>query len=267
MRREQILKICLNHALTRDIEYKPKDSKSWHFVANDFSEGEMELDQFCLRFKSEEIAQEFKRAIDDALGGITSKQNGVGNSSQAASIPARESLASKLSTEEAKKIADLKLPADFFDYKTKTKCSGCRGCNSDEFVFPEVKDINMVAYDENPIPLTQPNYVPSNNLSKDTVASSSSVANSTFSFNSFHSNPIAANTSPAPDTNTDTSSTPFANFNFNTSSSEPAVVKPSTFSFNTSATNIFGSPTVATDVATTAANFSFSRTSIFGDAG
>lgn len=76
MRREQIFKICLNHALTTEIEYKPKDDKSWHFVANDYSEGEVELLQFCLRFKTPEIAIAFKTAVDDALAGKSIVQNG-----------------------------------------------------------------------------------------------------------------------------------------------------------------------------------------------
>lgn len=245
MRREQILKICLNHALTHDIEFKPKDSKSWRFTVNDYSEGVLEPDLFCLRFKNEEIAQEFKRAVDDALGGVTSKQNGVGNSSElAAEAGPRESLASKLSAEETKKITDLNLPADFYDYKTKSKCNGCRGCNSDEFVFPEVKDINMITVDENPIPLSPPHYVPSNNLSKDTTTSSSSVTNSTFSFNSF-TNTGAGKATPNAETTVDSSNpSQFATFNFNTSSSEPAVVKAPTFSFNTGNNFSFGSPSI-----------------------
>lgn len=69
MRREQILKICLNHVLNDEVEYKVKDDKSWHFIVNDFSEGEVELMQFCLRFKTSEIAQEFREALRDTLAG------------------------------------------------------------------------------------------------------------------------------------------------------------------------------------------------------
>lgn len=69
MRREQILKICLNHILTADIEYRPKDDKTWLFTAPDFSEGEINHCQFCLRFKTPEVAQSFKKAVDDALQG------------------------------------------------------------------------------------------------------------------------------------------------------------------------------------------------------
>lgn len=77
MRREQILKICLNHALTPELEYKKKDEKSWEFVVNDFSEGELEANVFSLRFKNKEIADEFKEAIDKALSGksVDSTQN------------------------------------------------------------------------------------------------------------------------------------------------------------------------------------------------
>lgn len=69
MRREKILKICLNHRLTPDIEYLPKDEKTWLFHAADFSEGEIQRDQFCLRFKTPELAEEFKHAVGDALSG------------------------------------------------------------------------------------------------------------------------------------------------------------------------------------------------------
>lgn len=68
MRRDQVLKICLNHALTANIDYTKKEDKAWFFVAPDFSEGEVSYDNFCLRFKTAEIADEFKVAVDKALG-------------------------------------------------------------------------------------------------------------------------------------------------------------------------------------------------------
>lgn len=73
MRREKILKICLNHALTKDVEYSKKDEKTWMFSAPDFSEGEISYDQFCLRFKTVEIAADFKKAINNALGDTSGK--------------------------------------------------------------------------------------------------------------------------------------------------------------------------------------------------
>ena len=75
MRREQVLKICLNHALTGDIKYTLKDDKTWLFSAADFSEGELQYRQFCIRFKNSEIAQSFKKTIDEALQSGTSKDS------------------------------------------------------------------------------------------------------------------------------------------------------------------------------------------------
>lgn len=67
MRREKILKICLNHILTHDIEYIPKEDKTWLFATADYSDGELAVDKFCLRFKNAELSKEFKDAIDKAL--------------------------------------------------------------------------------------------------------------------------------------------------------------------------------------------------------
>lgn len=76
MRREQVLKICLNHLLTSDIEYIEKDEKSWLFYAADFSEGEISHEQFCIRFKNSEVAQEFKKAVTDAVNSATGSDTG-----------------------------------------------------------------------------------------------------------------------------------------------------------------------------------------------
>lgn len=64
MQCEQRGTICLNHALTWDVEYKPKGSDSWVFKAENITNN---LTTFCLRFKTEETAKEFKRAIEVAL--------------------------------------------------------------------------------------------------------------------------------------------------------------------------------------------------------
>ncbi|KAG4077318.1 hypothetical protein HA402_009719 [Bradysia odoriphaga] len=143
MRREQILKICLNHALNEDVEYNVKDDKSWHFIVNDFSEGEVELMQFCLRFKTPEIAQEFRQAVRDALGGnpISQTSNGIVSDDN-------------LTQEEKTNISQLKLPSGFYSHKTD--CTGCRGCSADDFVFDNNKDINSDINDDNPLPLKQP---------------------------------------------------------------------------------------------------------------
>lgn len=66
MRREQVLKICLNHCLTKEVEYTSKDERTWLFSAADYSDGEISYQQFCIRFKNPETATEFMQAVDDA---------------------------------------------------------------------------------------------------------------------------------------------------------------------------------------------------------
>lgn len=171
MRREQIHKICLNHVLTSEIEYKPKDAKSWQFVAIDFSEGALEPDHFSLRFKSDEIAREFRAAIDGALAGSLPAING-----NAADQP---DTASTVTEEERKNIINLQLPNNFYDNANQARCAGCRGCNPDEFEFSEVKDTNHLQVDDNPLPLVPPKKVETahNDLSKETMENDSKSAN------------------------------------------------------------------------------------------
>ncbi|KAF7383629.1 hypothetical protein HZH66_012979 [Vespula vulgaris] len=66
MRRDQVLKLCLNHCVLPEVEFKPKDEKTWLWNAADYSEGEIEYMQFACRFKTSEIAADFKTAIDNA---------------------------------------------------------------------------------------------------------------------------------------------------------------------------------------------------------
>lgn len=168
MRREQVLKICLNHALTDDICYTLKDDKSWQFVANDFSEGTFEIMNFCLRFKSSDIAQEFRDAITDALSGklnvslldgkndtkITSPtHNDTTITSTSSPIGALNfSKLSDISLNDRETAQKLKLPDNFFE-SSSTPCAGCRGCDSDAFVFPTVGGMQFGAENDNEMPL------------------------------------------------------------------------------------------------------------------
>ncbi|GIX88809.1 e3 SUMO-protein ligase RanBP2 [Caerostris extrusa] len=67
MRREQVLKVCLNHNLTKDLKFSIRGDKSWTWTATDFSESEPSPELFAIRFKTNELAEEFKKAIDDTL--------------------------------------------------------------------------------------------------------------------------------------------------------------------------------------------------------
>ncbi|XP_075983228.1 nucleoporin 358 [Anticarsia gemmatalis] len=138
MRRDQVLKICLNHSLTPDITYNQKDEKTWLFSANDFSEGELTLEHFCLRFKNKDIASEFKKAVDEALQNSSDGPDEKGEKVKPTNVEKDESddvifvseiLATK---EERQKAKELMLPENFYAYKNKDPCQGCRGCNEDE---------------------------------------------------------------------------------------------------------------------------------------
>lgn len=66
MRREQILKICLNHVITQDLIFKPKDEKSWLWAAKDFAEGEGRMETFVIRFRDAEISKAFMTAVQES---------------------------------------------------------------------------------------------------------------------------------------------------------------------------------------------------------
>lgn len=137
MRNDEILNVCLNHILDNDVAYKPKQTKSWLFMVNDYSEGEYELLTLCLQFKTPEIAESFKRAIDDAL----------------ATRVIEEHAFYCLDEDEKRKIHDLRLPFNFYDFKKVAKCVGCRGCQPGEFKCSFKESAVDLGSDEQPLPL------------------------------------------------------------------------------------------------------------------
>lgn len=137
MRREQILKICLNHSLSAAVTYKPKDEKSWMFTVNDFSDGELTLEHFCLRFKNKEIALQFKEAVDKALQGLTDEASKTDDKTIKLTKDEGDDVIFineiQSTKEEKEKASELMLPENFFNYKNKEPCQGCRGCHEDDY--------------------------------------------------------------------------------------------------------------------------------------
>ncbi|KAK5640487.1 hypothetical protein RI129_011298 [Pyrocoelia pectoralis] len=138
MRREQVLKICLNHALTRDVEYLAKDDKTWLFAASDFSEGEINNWQFCVRFKTSIIAQEFKTAVDDALKNSSSSSSAFDKSvidedtSEVVFVSETQ-----VSAEEEAEAIRLKLPPKFMAYRQLPDCT-CPTCKRDDVILSQL---------------------------------------------------------------------------------------------------------------------------------
>ncbi|XP_063633731.1 E3 SUMO-protein ligase RanBP2-like [Cydia splendana] len=147
MRREQVFKICLNHALTPDITYNLKDEKNWIFAANDFSEGELTVQRFCLKFKTKEIAMQFKDAVDKArLGNSNEIQQNLNISvkSDNDNDDVEFITETQSNSEEKKKALELMLPENFFLYKNKDPCRGCRGCDDSKDSTPQAPKSNII---------------------------------------------------------------------------------------------------------------------------
>ncbi|XP_044270326.1 E3 SUMO-protein ligase RanBP2 [Tribolium madens] len=130
MRRDQVFKICLNHILTTDIKYLPKDDKTWLFHASDYSEGEITEEQFCLRFKNAEIAQEFMKAVNDALSGASS-DTGKKLEEQSEEDEVEFISETKVTPEEEKEALKLMLPSKFMSYRQLPDCQ-CLQCKKDD---------------------------------------------------------------------------------------------------------------------------------------
>ncbi|KAL1491802.1 hypothetical protein ABEB36_012345 [Hypothenemus hampei] len=138
MRRDQVFKICLNHWLTKDVEYLSKDEKTWLFHAADFSEGELSRDQFCLRFKNAEVASEFKKAVDNARENEP-KETPVKELTQdhVSDCDVQFVSETKVTQEEEKEAIRLGLPPKFMAYKQRPDCT-CEQCKKDDEYLKEL---------------------------------------------------------------------------------------------------------------------------------
>ncbi|XP_056320612.1 E3 SUMO-protein ligase RanBP2 isoform X5 [Danio aesculapii] len=67
MRREQVLKVCANHWITTTMNLKPLagSDRAWMWLASDFSDGDASLEQLAAKFKTLELAEEFKQKFEE----------------------------------------------------------------------------------------------------------------------------------------------------------------------------------------------------------
>ncbi|KAG7199455.1 hypothetical protein KM043_014081 [Ampulex compressa] len=134
MRRDHILKLCLNHLILPDLEFTSKDEKAWLWNAADYSEGEIVYMQFACRFKTPEIAAEFKKAIDNARSSekTTNREREVKNGKERSKTSSPQDIEVlyevKVTSEEKNAALLLQLPENFYAYKQKPDCAGCIGC-------------------------------------------------------------------------------------------------------------------------------------------
>ncbi|CAL4133606.1 unnamed protein product, partial [Meganyctiphanes norvegica] len=64
MRREQVHKICLNHNLNVEMEFRKKDEKTYYWATVDYSGNDPRNETFAIRFKTSEIAEGFFGAVE-----------------------------------------------------------------------------------------------------------------------------------------------------------------------------------------------------------
>ncbi|TNN03173.1 hypothetical protein fugu_000202 [Takifugu bimaculatus] len=65
MRREQVLRVCANHVITRRMELQPMSASANALIwtATDYAEGNGVVEQLAAKFKTAEIAESFKKAF------------------------------------------------------------------------------------------------------------------------------------------------------------------------------------------------------------
>lgn len=89
MRRDQVHKICANHYLSKDMTMSPmaNNDRAYIWAAQDYSDGEMTVEKFCVRFKTSEEAKKFSDAFEDAKKKIVDKPTTSVATSVAVSTP------------------------------------------------------------------------------------------------------------------------------------------------------------------------------------
>ncbi|XP_047739959.1 E3 SUMO-protein ligase RanBP2 isoform X2 [Hyalella azteca] len=122
MRRDQTFKICANHLITPSMLLKklPKHDNAWLWGAQDYADEQLASETFCCKFKTEEIASRFNRAIIEAKMLATEYMKDTSVSSEVTS-------AASVTTETLKPLSELfkKAPGSW-------TCSSCFVVNTAE---------------------------------------------------------------------------------------------------------------------------------------
>ncbi|XP_054829021.1 ranBP2-like and GRIP domain-containing protein 3 isoform X2 [Eublepharis macularius] len=78
MRRDQVLKVCANHIITKAMDLKPLNTSNNAMVwtATDYADGEAKVEQLAVRFKNQELADSFKRRFEECQQSLSELQKG-----------------------------------------------------------------------------------------------------------------------------------------------------------------------------------------------
>ncbi|KAM7182203.1 ranBP2-like and GRIP domain-containing protein 4 isoform 1-T1 [Macrochelys suwanniensis] len=76
MRRDQVLKVCANHVITKTMNLKSLNTSNNALVwtATDYADGEAKVEQLAVRFKSQEMADSFKRRFEECQQNLSELQ-------------------------------------------------------------------------------------------------------------------------------------------------------------------------------------------------
>ncbi|XP_014812183.1 PREDICTED: E3 SUMO-protein ligase RanBP2-like isoform X2 [Calidris pugnax] len=78
MRRDQVLKVCANHVITKEMNLVPSGTSNNALIwtATDYADGEMKVEQFAVRFKTQEMANSFKKRFEECQLSLSELQKG-----------------------------------------------------------------------------------------------------------------------------------------------------------------------------------------------
>ncbi|XP_026984455.1 ranBP2-like and GRIP domain-containing protein 4 isoform X4 [Sagmatias obliquidens] len=76
MRRDQVLKVCANHVITKTMELKPLNvsNNALVWTASDYADGEAKVEQLAVRFKTKEMADGFKKKFEECQQNLLKPQ-------------------------------------------------------------------------------------------------------------------------------------------------------------------------------------------------
>ena len=127
MRRDQVLKICANHQITIDMKLQPNagSDRSWVWsTLADFSEQECKAEQLAVRFKSEDIAKQFKEKFEECQELLKNQTPVKTLEKEQAKEEVKDDLATKFKAAEGLWECDICMVRNDSD---KVECAACGG--------------------------------------------------------------------------------------------------------------------------------------------
>ncbi|CAN7996944.1 unnamed protein product [Ixodes hexagonus] len=126
MRREPVLKVCLNHLLTRELQLSKKDDKVVLWSATDFSDGEPSPHQFALRLKTPQLADEFLAAVESAKARLGAPSDAMSVTPEAAPQVDASTFSFRLDGDEKEPSSSVTPPTAAGSFSLASRFGGSR---------------------------------------------------------------------------------------------------------------------------------------------